>query len=244
MRRIEREDLTPEYLIELQTLQEEVDSRREQEDFIPGEHWDRRRKSTPILAAFSVLKRMAGARERCMYCVDSEASDIEHFWPKSPHPERLFVWENLLIACTKCGRFKGKQFPRTDDGSPLLIDPVTENPWEFLDFDPDTGNIVARYLLASESYSKKGETTVAILHLDKREGVSAGYRKTYLRLLQLVEGWTNEDIAEDFIERLRDMDDHGLLGWVVHGSGQNEPWLSRFRERYPDAWIACLESFE
>jgi hypothetical protein len=27
-----------------------------------------------------------------MYCLDSHATDIEHFWPKTPYPQRMFVW--------------------------------------------------------------------------------------------------------------------------------------------------------
>jgi len=243
MRQIERVALAPEIGNALQLLQEEVDTQREQTAFDPGEHWKGKRTSRPLLAVYAVLKRMAGSRERCMYCVDSEGSDIEHFWPKSPHCDRMYLWENLLIACTQCGRFKGKQFPRADDGAPLLIDPTAEDPWEFLDFDPVTGNLNARYLLSAGEYSAKGETTVTVLHLDKREGVSAGYRKTYRRLCELVMAWSDQNLAENYLERLGEVDDHGLLGWFLHGAGENEPAFVCFRERHPDAWLACQQAF-
>jgi uncharacterized protein (TIGR02646 family) len=242
MRRIEREQLAPETVTALRLLQEEVDGQLEQEGFDPGEHWRGKRKSPPILAILAVLKGMAGPRERCMYCVDSEASDIEHFWPKAEHTDRMYVWENLLVACAQCGRFKGTQFPLTVGGEPLLIDPAAEDPWEFLDFDPETGNLNARYLLLTGGYSAKGETTVTILHLDKREGVSAGFRKTYRRLCELVSVWSDQNIVRNYLERLREADDHGLLGWFFHGAGENEPAFVRFRERYPDVWLACQES--
>ena len=243
MRRIERVDLAMEIANALQLFQEEADSRREQENFNSEAHWKGKRKSQPILAVYTALKRMAGTRERCMYCVDSQGSDIEHFWPKSLYPERMYMWGNLLTHCAPCGRFKGIQFPRTDDGTPLLIDPSAEDPWEFLDFHPETGNLNARYLLSTGEYSPKGESTVTVLHLDKREGVAAGYRKTYSRLCQLVTDWTDQHLAEDYLERLLEADDHGLLGWFLRGSGQNEPSFSRFRERYQDAWTACQQLF-
>ncbi len=243
MRRIEREVLAPEISYSLQLLQEEVDTQREQTAFDPGEHWKGKRTSRPIIAVYAVLKRMAGSRERCMYCVDSEGSDIEHFWPKSLHCNRMYLWENLLITCTQCGRFKGKLFPCTEDGQPLLVDPSAEDPWEFLDFDPDTGNLNARYLLSSGEFSAKGETTVRVLHLDRREGVSAGYSKTYRRLSRLVTGWVDGQISSDYIGELREADDHGLLGWFLHGAGETEPTFARFRERYPDAWLACKQAF-
>ncbi len=243
MRRIERENLPTETAKALQLLQEEVDGLREQEGFDPGVHWSGKRKSQPIVAVYAVLKRMAGPRERCTYCVDSEGSDIEHFWPKADYACRMYVWENLMVACAQCGRFKGKQFPFAADGTPLLIDPSAEDPWEFLDFDPETGNLNARYLLPTGLYSVKGEATVAILHLDKREGVSAGFRKTYRRLCELFMAWSNQDIAVDYLEKLRESDDHGLLGWFLHGAGQNEPAFSSFRGRFPEAWRACREIF-
>ncbi len=242
MRRIERVTLAPETSDALRSLQVEVDSHCQQTDFDPGTHWSRKRSSQPLLAACLALKGMAGSRERCMYCVDSAGSDIEHFWPKSRFCERMYVWENLLIACTACGRYKGNQFPCGADESPLLIDPTAEDPWEFLDFDPDTGNITARYLLATEATAPKGETTVKVLHLDRREGISAGYRKTYRRLCDLVTNWVRQQIPEDYLEQLRQADDHGLLGWFLHGSGQNEPAFSCFRERFQDAWVVCHRS--
>jgi uncharacterized protein (TIGR02646 family) len=243
MRRIERVTLAPETVNALQLLQQEVDAQSEQADFDPGEHWKGQRASRTILAVYSALKRMAGPRERCMYCMDSECSDIEHFWPKSPHYDRMYLWENLLIACTPCGRFKGKQFPCANNGVPLLIDPSTEDPWEFLDFDPETGNLNARYLLSVEAYSPKGETTVKVLHLDRREGVSAGYRKTYRRLCLLVTEWCDQQLPENYIERLRETDDHGLLGWFLHGTGEIVDAFSRFRGLHPEEWAICQQLF-
>jgi hypothetical protein len=156
----------------------------------------------------------------------------------------MYVWENLLIACAPCNRnFKGEKFPRDGDGEPLLIDPSAEDPWAYLDFNPVTGNLSARYLLSTGAYSAKGETTVSVLHLEKREGVSAGYRKTYSHLCKLVSDWTDRNLADDYLEQLRKADDHGLLGWFLHGAGENEPAFVRFRERNPDVWLACQQAF-
>ena len=202
MRRIKRAELAASIVSELQLLQRSVDTQVEQGGFDAGKHWKGKRKSQVILEVYATLKRMAGTRERCMYCVDSEGSDIEHFWPKTKYPESMYVWENLLIGCTPCGRFKGEDILRPGDETPMLNDPTKEDPWEFLDFDPDTGNLNARYLLSLGEYSFKGQRTVTVLHLDKREGVSAGYRKTYNRLCQLFTEWTNQHLATDYVERV------------------------------------------
>jgi len=242
MRQIQRTDLDPVTANALQLLQREVDSQRASEDFNPESHWKGKRRSPLILAVHAVLKRMAGVRERCMYCLDSECSDIEHFWPKSPHSDRMYVWTNLLAACAQCGRFKGTKFPLASDGTPLLIDPSIEDPWEFLDFDPDTGNLNARWVLSEGGFSPKGEATVTALHLDKREGVSAGYRKTFNRLRKLVSDWNDNNLVGDYLEQLEAADDHGLLGWFLNGTGQNDPSFSRFRARHQNAWAACKNS--
>jgi uncharacterized protein (TIGR02646 family) len=243
MRRVKRDGLASETMNALQLFQNDANNQHKQGNLDPIKHWKGKRKTKPLLAVCAVLKRMAGTRERCMYCVDSEGSDIEHFWPKTRHSNKMYQWKNLLIACSQCGRFKGEQFPLCSSGKPLLIDPSAEDPWEYLDFDPDTGNLNARYLLSLADYSRKGQETVTVLRLDKREGISAGYRKTYRRLCQLVTEWTNQRLAKDYVERLREADDHGLLGWFLRGSGQNEPVFSRFREHHQDAWVVCQKSF-
>lgn len=118
--------------------------------------WKTARQTQRMKAVLGVLQQMAGARERCMYCVDSHGSDIEHFWPKSAYPTCAFVWSNMLLCCTECGRLKGDQFPLSQTGQPSLVDPSAEDPWDHLDFDPDTGNLTARYDIASGAPSAKG----------------------------------------------------------------------------------------
>lgn len=243
MRGILRIELQTNTADGLRRLQAEVNGLYTANSLNSGEHWGSYRRTPLILAVLATLQTMAGERQRCMYCVDSDGADIEHFWPKTPYPKRMYVWENLLLVCTNCGRKKGAQFPLTPQGEPMLIDPTAENPWEFLDFIPESGILTARYLLASGVFSAKGEATVDVLHLDRREGVAAGYRKTYNDLCKLVTSWTDRHLPEDFLEQLRKTDDHGLLGWFLHGAGENEPAFSRFRTRYPDAWTACKERF-
>lgn len=73
--------------------------------------WKSARQTKALATVVHTLQSMAGARERCMYCVDSHGSDVEHFWPKAGYPQRAFEWPNLLLCCTECGRLKGDRFP-------------------------------------------------------------------------------------------------------------------------------------
>ncbi|RYU63190.1 hypothetical protein EWI61_01670 [Methylolobus aquaticus] len=181
-----------------------------------------------------------------MYCVDSHGSDIDHFWPKATYPDRAFVWSNMLLCCTECGRFKGNRFPLSNAGQPMLVDPSAEDPWEHLDFDPDTGNLTARYLANCGAPSPKGEHTVKTLKLDRREGMAAGYRRTYLRMEACVRKALTEDAIElqKLAQDLQRADDHGLLGWCLGPVGARLEPFAELRRRAPDAWDAWTASVQ
>jgi uncharacterized protein (TIGR02646 family) len=183
-----------------------------------------------------VLARMSGRRLRCMYCVDSEASDVEHFRPKRRYPKHMFAWRNLLLCCTPCGRRKGDRFPM-QGARALLIDPTREDPWAHLTFDPVLGNLTARYL-ADGQPSAKGEATVVLLGLDRREALSEGYLRSFRRMARLVaDELASPALADvDLVERLVELDDHGLLPWCVHHDGQGEPPFDQLRADRPQVW--------
>jgi hypothetical protein len=127
----------------------------------------------------------------------------------------------------------------------MLVDPTAEDPWQHLDFDPTTGNIVARFDVEQNSYSTKGVETVKLLQLDQREAMASGYKKTLRRLSRTVEemlGQVDPDAAA-LIATLRDADDHGLLTWCFHGSGRNEVPFRDLRERHLHVWTACAAAF-
>jgi uncharacterized protein (TIGR02646 family) len=205
--------------------------------------WNGARKTKPLTTALKTLKEMAGERERCMYCGDSHGTDIEHFWPKTPYPERMFRWPNMLLCCTECGRFKGNTFPLDTHGSALLVDPTADNPWDFLDFNPDTCSFVARFDLTTNAPYPRGAKTVELLQLDRREALEAGYRKTHRRIRAAVEAVLQQDAidADALCERLREADDHGLLGWYLIGTGQNTSPFLDLRVKHPHAWAACVD---
>ena len=124
----------------------------------------------------------------------------------------------------------------------MLVDPTVEEPWEYLDFDPGTGNIVARFDVSTNVWSPKGLKTVETLQLDRREALAAGYRKTFLRLSSLISDRLNTvgPILPGIIDELKEADDHGLLGWCFIGFGQNIQPFSDLRVRHPDVWVACI----
>lgn len=244
MRRVIRHPLDAAVEDDLNRRQGEADQKQIAGTLHPANEWKSARQSQPLLSVLAQLKSMMGERERCMYCLDSHGSDIEHFWPKTPYPGKMFRWPNLLLCCTECGRFKGEKFP-LDNEEPLLIDPTDEDPWLHLDFDPSTGNIVARYDLQTSDWSLKGQKTVEILQLDRREALAVGYRRTFSRLSNAIEQWQANNGAPDaLIVSLRAADDHGLLGWCFLGTGQTVSPFRELQNQHNEAWAACVAAIQ
>jgi uncharacterized protein (TIGR02646 family) len=205
--------------------------------------WKARRQTKTVEKALKALQAATGATEPCMYCVDNHGTDIEHFWPKSEYLDRVFSWDNWLLCCTECGRIKGSQFPLDQERQPLLIDPTVEDPWAFMDFDPDTGNLVARFDTTSSGWMIKGEETVRVLQLSSREALANRYKNTYRRLRLAVQGIleTPSTPAPEAAKQMVAADEHGqLLTWCLQGAGQLQAPFAQLRSGRPDVWALCL----
>lgn len=211
---------------------------------VEGE-WKSARQTKTMGKVLATLQSMMGARQRCMYCLDSHGCDIEHFRPKSSYPKWMFKWNNLLLCCTECGRIKGSKFPLSGQ-RPMLIDPAQEEPWDYLDFDPITGNMTARFDLQANDFFAKGLHTVTTLQLDQREALAAGYAQTYRKLCAVINGFLNtpEQTAGNLIAALLQEDEHGLLGWCFKGSGQREAQFAQLKNQHPAVWRACCVAFK
>lgn len=244
MKRIKRTDLPKDAQRYLDKRQQAADKKHRQQKLDTTMDWKGARQTKSMGKVLATLHSMTGNRQRCMYCLDSHGSDIEHFQPKAVYPGHMYQWANLLLCCTHCGRLKGDQFPLAG-GSALLVDPTKENPWDSLDFDPVTGNICARFDVQLNTWSAKGEKTVEVLQLDKREALSAGYLQTLGRLSRIVKAAIDAgDIdAASLNGRLQLEDDHGLLGWCFSDRvGTFQPF-EELRRNYPDIWMHCVNVF-
>ena len=206
--------------------------------------WKTARQTKAVEVVLNVLRQMMGPRERCMYCVDSHGCDIEHFRPKARYPKRAFQWDNLLLCCTECGRFKGDQYPMANH-RPLLIDPTAEDPWLHLDFDPDTGNMVARWDQQANDWSAKGVKTIEVLRLDRREALEVVYKATFKRLCRIVQTQLGPGAIDalSLKAELQDADYHGLLRWCFGPSGKTVAPFSTLYQQHPHIWAECERAF-
>ena len=132
------------------------------------------------------LAGMCAGAQRCCWCEDSAATDIEHIWPKSLYPERTFRWENYLLACAGCNRHKGSRFavlagehvvdvsrgPRDPVVPPIrgvavLVDPRVEDPLEYFVLEiVDTFVFLPREDL-SRADEQRADYTIDLLDLNR-----------------------------------------------------------------------------
>ncbi|MCE9608939.1 MAG: hypothetical protein K8R23_01805 [Chthoniobacter sp.] len=247
MRRIRRKPLPQPAARKLRAEQTNANTKHAAKTLDVEKEWKRARRNQPLNTALETLLKMAGDRERCMYCGDSQGTDIEHFWPKSPYSKKMFRWSNLLLGCTACGRdYKGSKFPLDAAKKPLLLDPTSaDDPWLHLDFDPQTGNFAPRYD-AHKIPAPKGKATVDTLHLDKRESFASGHQKAYKRISDRIMDAANLPApdAAALISGLKTDDEYGLLGWCFRGAGINEPPMSDLRQAHPAVWADCVTAFK
>lgn len=112
------------------------------------------------------LADISGPGQRCMYCSGSEASQVEHYRPKSIFPELAMTWENYLWSCGLCNQFKGNRFPpRTEPGA-QIVNPMEEDVWSFFFLD-EFGNLCARWRTDIDDTDPRAEKTIAVLSLDR-----------------------------------------------------------------------------
>jgi uncharacterized protein (TIGR02646 family) len=100
---------------------------------------------------------------KCAYCEGVAAQDIEHFYPKSQYPGRMFDWENFLRGCKNCNNFKRDQFPLTAANQPQLLDPCSDDPLDYFVWDFGTGATGVR---PEPGYDVRARTTRDLLRLD------------------------------------------------------------------------------
>jgi uncharacterized protein (TIGR02646 family) len=245
MKRIQRSKLPNDAAKYLDKRQATANLKLQGKTLDPDADWKTARPTIKMGKVLATLHVMTGPRQRCMYCLDSHGSDIEHFRPKAKYPERMYQWRNLLLCCAHCGRLKSDKFPMSGR-SALLVDPTTENPWDSLDFDPKTGNICARFDVQLNAWCAKGEKTVEVLHLDKREALSAGYLQTLRRLSAAVNKALSDGAIDvvNLTQELQSEDDHGLLGWCFSNRASALQPFSDLQQQHPRVWAQCAKAFK
>jgi len=151
---------------QLQDWQDEVDEKPTFPEQVTAAKVQFSARNKATNATFKIVRfklvEMHGELNRCAYCEDSLADEVEHIYPKDIFPGKVFSWKNYTYACGPCNGPKNNKFSiflstdgseqnitplrpnqRPDGwiqappplGKPLLIDPRCENPMDFLWLD-------------------------------------------------------------------------------------------------------------
>lgn len=162
----------------------------------------------PFREVRTLLRGMCSGVERCMYCEDAPANEVEHVRPKSLYPELAFRWENFLFACGPCNGPKGNRFklfvpPGTTSeyeaarvsgapvvappaGDSLLLDPRVDDPLEFFSLDlRGTFFFVERHPTGSREH-RRAEYTLDLLGLNRRGVLVTARRNAYKHLVNVL----------------------------------------------------------
>jgi len=176
------------------------------------ENWSRKsRRHFEVIRERLKAEPGGEAVNRCHYCEDSIADEVEHIWPKKFYPDRVFIWDNYLYSCGPCnGTAKRDQFAvivngerfdlvrgKTDpvleppEGRPLFIDPRQENPFDFIELELDTGLFMARDMDESSLSAQRAEyTAIEILELN-RDSLVHRRKREYRSLVRTVESYAS-----------------------------------------------------
>jgi uncharacterized protein (TIGR02646 family) len=247
MKKLNREQLSPPAMAFLDARTQQVLA-----SAAPKEEAQRLWKQQDNLAFEEIrskLRSMAPGLERCMYCEDSAATDIEHFWPKSKYPERAFTWTNYLLACSCCNsNHKREQFPLDEAGAPLLIDPTAEDPRDYLVLSVTTGKYQPRRRGGQKS--PKGWNSIEVFGLD-RDLLEKGRKNAWIALPALLirygEARLRGDtkLADKVEQAIREYPFASVFVWFI--SIAESPSAARYIDehclevlaRYPDikSWV-------
>lgn len=100
----------------------------------------------------------------CPYCeieINLENSHIEHIKPKNIFPNLLADYNNFIACCLEkkiCGDSKASKW------SELFINPITENPEDYFEYDIKTGKIIP--IFKEGNRHEKAKYTIDLLNLN------------------------------------------------------------------------------
>lgn len=130
------------------------------------------------------------SHSKCSYCecevaIESKDVTIDHFLPKSLHPEMVIEWKNLFPACLRCNREK-------NDCDEVLLNPCENEPKEFLALSKKNP-----FRLKGIDSRGIGNKTISSVGLNDIERV----------MVPRLEQW--ESIHEKLVEIYEDLQDYG-----------------------------------
>jgi 5-methylcytosine-specific restriction endonuclease McrA len=193
--------------------------RKAKKDLTPGHRliksrWNEFRSRHPADAGKKVYEALLDCfHHKCAYCEQAAPRTVEHVFPKTEYPARMFRWNNLLPVCYNCNSARNASMPIALDGTPLLLDPTRDEPLDYLSWDLMTGATIDCPLPGRRGRAEATRVAFA-LHLYDSERLHAANDLRYL-LARVVRE------PEISLETRQQLQDHLL---------PSRPWLGIVRE--------------
>lgn len=246
--------LPADALAELERLQRGIDAIPAYEDRVAAAKAQFGRRNTARDTLFQIVRdtlaKMCQGPRRCGYCEDSAADEVEHVRPKDLYPEVVFAWANYLYACGPCNGPKNNKFavfstasgqlvhvtrrrgaPVTppESGDPVLIDPRTEDPLEWMELDLlDTFCFVPTGAPGSHA-AKRAQYTIDVLRLNSREYLAEARRAAFGNYFRWAWDYVRSRDAGNGPAALDDLQES--LRWMTHRTVWHE--MQRQRKTIP-----------
>lgn len=130
----------------------------------------------------------------CGYCEETCKGEVDHFRPKSKFPERVYLWDNWVLACHTCNAKKSEHWPSGGYVDPCATSPRAR-PESYFAFDTKTGEILPKSGLSAARRRKSARMiddlgVNAYYHLKKR----AQWLRLVSEALNAVNNADNEEL--------------------------------------------------
>lgn len=174
---IRNEPLSAQATDALSRYQAEVDAEPDFDKRVDVARTKFKSRNRPDHSVFSEVRQtlasMCSGAQRCMYCEDSCADEVEHHHPIRWYPGKTFEWLNYLYACGGCNGPKGSRF--TTD----LLHPRVDDPFDFLMLDLIGTFLFVPSAMPGTAEYQRATYTVQLLRLNERSYLPAARREAY-----------------------------------------------------------------
>jgi uncharacterized protein (TIGR02646 family) len=196
-------------------------------------------KSPGAFADYGEAKPELVARlgKSCSYCEafgEPAGLDVEHIYPKDPHPTRAKIWDNFLLSCKSCNSKKaaylgnGKQRGLNE----RYLWPHLDNTMRALRYLKD--GRVAPAPRVSPAVRKLAEATIAMVGSLSSPAAAKSYEKMAIaysgvslreEIWAMVEGFKNDYLADPTAARAH------LFAKGAVRQGYFSIWMAVFKDR-------------
>ncbi len=204
MIQLTRPDLLPATINSLHQFQIEVNGQPDYPTCVQfaKTDWEAKKRTVAFNDVKAKLIQMCSGAERCHYCEDSKADEVEHILPKAVYPNLCYEWVNYFYSCGTCNSPKKSQCAVIDPvtftlidltpqsgrtvqqnptaiGITAIIDPVIDNPMNYFFLDIKDTFSFSEYPEPNTIEYKRAKYTLEILRLNERVYLNKARKKSY-----------------------------------------------------------------